>query len=181
MNKNDLIIYEFNQLDISDLSEEQQVELAQDIISNVNIRQLENKIHECILNLSGVGGPCLGADTVYIALDNQKRLEFVHQLLYFLDIFKADVSHLKRAKKDYIDGEQIYSFLHYTKELINTVYEYGNFKKEDIETQIRQLEESKNKNILSYFNNVHVVKELPNTENSKIEELDTLQIYKESN
>lgn len=163
MNKNDLIIYEFHQLDILDLTEEQQLQLAQDLISDVNISQLEDKIHECILKLSSVGGPSFGADAVYIALDNQKRLELVHQLLYYLDIFKSDVKHLKKEfkKYNYIDGEKIYGFLYYTKDLINTIYDYSEYRKEDIETQLKQLEEQNN--ILSYFKTVNVVQELPET------------------
>lgn len=173
MNKNDLIIYEFHQLDILDLTEEQQLQLAQDLIRNVNISQLEDKIHECILKLSSVGGPSFGADVVYIALDNQKRLELVHQLLYYLDIFKADVKHLKKEfkKEHYIDGEKIYGFLHYTKDLINTIYDYSEYRKEDIEIQLKQLEEQKN--ILSYFKTVNVVQELPVSEKIDIEDLDT--------
>lgn len=173
MNKNDLIIYEFHQLDILDLTGEQQLQLTQDLISNVNIKQLEEKIHECILKLSGVGGPSFGADAVYIALDNQKRLELVHQLLYYLNIFRADVKHLKKEFRNYnyIDGEKIYDFLHYTKNLINTIYDYSEYRKKDIETQLMQLEGQKN--ILSYFNTVNVVQEIPESDKPDIEDLDT--------
>lgn len=145
MKSNDIIIYKFHQLDIFDMSEEEQQQLTQILLDNANLRQLEDKIHECILNLSGIGGPSFGANATYIALDNQKRLELVHQLLYYLNIFKMDIKYLKREynKNNYIDGEKIYSFLHYTKDLIDTIYDYGTYRKEDIETQIRQINEWK--------------------------------------
>lgn len=80
------------------------------------------------------------ADTQYIALDNQKRLELVYMLLYNLDIFKADIKYMKKHIDDYsMDSERIYSFLYYTKELIDTIYDYGEYRKEDLKTQLKQL------------------------------------------
>lgn len=170
MNKNDLIIYEFNKIDILDLSEEQQLQLANEIVSNVNIKQLEEQIHDCILNLTGVGGPNWLSDAVYLALDNQKRLELVHQLLYYLDIFKSDVKYLRRIKDKYIESEKVYSFLLYTKDLIRTILDYGSYSKEDYETQIKQLEEAKKRNILSYYSGNKVIED-KKTDNTKSKSL----------
>lgn len=145
MTKNDLIICEMKQLDIFELSYEEQLNLSEQLINNVNIKQLENKIHEIILKLSGVGGPCFGADIDYIALDNQKRLELIHQLLYFLDIFKSDVKYFKSEfkKTSYynIDSEKIYGFLSYTKDLINSIFDYGNYQRDEIQKELKLLEE----------------------------------------
>lgn len=38
MKKNDLIIYEFRQLELTDLTEKQQEQLAKELIENVNIK-----------------------------------------------------------------------------------------------------------------------------------------------
>lgn len=142
MNKNDLVIYEFKDIDIDDLTEEQRMITANYLVSNVNIRKLEDEIHKCILNLSGVGGPSFGADISWLALDNQKRLELVHQLLYYLDIFKSDIKYLKKnLNKTYIDDEQIYSFLYYAKDLIRTILQYGQFKQDSIKEQLKQIED----------------------------------------
>ena len=141
--KNDMIIYEVNQLDITDLTDEQLNYVTDVITDNINIKELEDKIHECILNLTGVGGPNFGADATYIALDNQKRLELVHQLLYYLDIVKGYTQNFKKHKRKntYIDSEQRISFL--VKDFVNTIWNYGEYKEFDKQEQIRQLEEAK--------------------------------------
>ena len=58
MNK-DMIIYEVNNIDLYDLNSNQLRELKNEIINNVNISKLEEKINQVILKLSGVGEPFL--------------------------------------------------------------------------------------------------------------------------
>lgn len=139
--KNDLIIYGMSGMEIYDLTPEQTVDLSLELIKNMNMNKLEEQLHEVILKLSGVGGPSFGADVVYIALDNQKRLELIHQLLYYFDIIKAKSKYIKRHLDDYDLDDICLNYLWNTKQLVDNIYEYGKYKKEDLETQIRQLHE----------------------------------------
>ena len=82
MNKNELILYKLNKLEISELTDEEQNELAKLLVDEVNIKKLEEQIKDLILWLSSAAPPSFGADARYIALDNQKRLEIIHKLLY---------------------------------------------------------------------------------------------------
>ena len=116
MKKNELILYSCKDLDLNALSDAQIYELTFNLLQSVNIKNLEEKIHEVILKLSGVAGPCFEADAVTIALDNQERLELIHQLIYHLDIFKSNFKYLKSQLKNkemiqFIDGEQLYGLL----------------------------------------------------------------------
>lgn len=140
MKNNDMIIYNMNNIEIYDLSSEQAIFLKDTIIKNVNIKQLEEKIHEIILKLTGVGAPSFGADAVYIALDNQKRLELTYKLLYNLDIFKSFCKNFKSNKHNCnFESDYIYSFLIYTKDLVNIIYDYGEYRKLDLEEQKKQV------------------------------------------
>lgn len=139
--KNDLIIYGMNGMEIYGLTAEQIVDLSLELIKNMNMNKLEEQIHEVILKLSGVGGPSFGADTVYIALDDQKRLELIHQLLYYFDIIKAKSKYIKKHLNDYDLDDICFDYLWNTKQLVDNIFEYGKYKKEDLETQIKQLYE----------------------------------------
>ena len=139
MNK-DMIIYEVNNIDLYDLNSNQLRELKNEIINNVNISKLEEKINQVILKLSGVGEPSFGADIKYIALDNQKRLNLIYMLSYNFNLFKADVKYLKRHKNDpSIDDEKIFMFLLKTKDIINTILDYGEFTLKEQEEQLKYL------------------------------------------
>lgn len=140
MKNNDMIIYNLNNIEIYDLSSEQAIFLKDIIVKNVNIKQLEEKIHEVILKLTGVGAPSFGADAVYIALDNQKRLELTYNLLYNLDMFKSFRKNFKSNKYNCsFEIDYIYSFLIYTKKLVDTIYDYGEYHKLDLEEQKKQV------------------------------------------
>ena len=98
MNKKDLILYQINELSICDLTEEQVENVVTNILDNVSIGKLEEKVQEVILKLSGVGEPSLFADIEFIALDNQKRLKLIYTLTYNFNIFKANYKNLKKKQ-----------------------------------------------------------------------------------
>ena len=149
MKRNEMIIYEVKNLDLYNLENEQLEQITNDILTNVNISKLEEKINQVILKLSGVGEPSFGADIKYIALDNQKRLNLIYMLSYNFNLFKFDVRYLKRHKNDSsIDSEKLSSFLFKTKDIINTILDYGEFTLKEQEEQTKYLNEI-NKKLLN--------------------------------
>lgn len=137
MNKKDLILYQINELSICDLTEEQVENVVTNILDNVSIGKLEEKVQEVILKLSGVGEPSLFADIEFIALDNQKRLNLIHSLTYNLNIFKANYKNLKKNKYSCReDNDRVFNFLINTQEIIKVIIEYAEFNyKEKLENQ----------------------------------------------
>lgn len=149
MKRNEMVIYEVKNLDLYNLENEQLEQITGDILTNVNISKLEEKINQVILKLSGVGEPSFGADIKYIALDNQKRLNLIYMLSYNFNLFKSDVRYLKRHKNDSsIDSEKLSSFLFKTKDIINTILDYGEFTLKEQEEQTKYLNEI-NKKLLN--------------------------------
>lgn len=143
---NDLIIKEINNVDLCDLTGEQLIELKQYIVSNINVNKLGESITKACLNLSQVGPPSFMADAVYIALDNQKRLDIIYSLMNNFDLFKNDVKNFKKNKSNCNDNtEYIYNFLDRTKDLVKSIIEFGEFKQEEYEENMKQLEENKRK------------------------------------
>ena len=141
MNK-DMIIYEVNNVDLYDLNSNQLKELKNEIINNINISKLERKINEVTLKLSGVAGPSLDADIKYIALDNQERLNLIYMLNYNLNCFKSDVKYLRKYKGDIsIDDEKIFMFLLKTKDMVETIINYGEFTVKEKQEQQKYLEQ----------------------------------------
>lgn len=149
MKRNEMVIYEVKNLDLYNLEHEQLEQITNDILTNVNMSKLEEKINQVILKLSGVGEPSFGADIKYIALDNQKRLNLIYMLSYNFNLFKADVKYLKRHKNDTsIDSEKLLSFLFKTKDIINTILDYGEFTLKEQEEQLKYLNDV-NKRLLN--------------------------------
>lgn len=149
MKRNEMVIYEVKNLDLYNLEHEQLEQITDDILTNVNMSKLEEKINQVILKLSGVGEPSFGADIKYIALDNQKRLNLIYMLSYNFNLFKADVKYLKRHKNDTsIDSEKLLSFLFKTKDIINTILDYGEFTLKEQEEQLKYLNDI-NKRLLN--------------------------------
>ena len=141
MNK-DMIIYEVNNVDLYDLNSNQLKELKNEIINNINISKLERKINEVTLKLSGVAGPSLDGDIKYIALDNQERLNLIYMLNYNLNCFKSDVKYLRKYKDDIsIDDEKIFMFLLKTKDMVETIINYGEFTVKEKQEQQKYLEQ----------------------------------------
>ena len=140
MKRNEMVIYEVKNLDLYNLEHDQLEQITNDILTNVNMSKLEEKINQVILKLSGVGEPSFGADIKYIALDNQKRLNLIYMLSYNFNLFKADVKYLKRHKNDTsIDSEKLLSFLFKTKDIISTILDYGEFTLKEQEEQLKYL------------------------------------------
>ena len=141
MNK-DMIIYEVNNVDLYDLNSNQLKELKNEIINNINISKLERKINEVTLKLSGVAGPSFDADIKYIALDNQERLNLIYMLNYNLNCFKSDVKYLRKHKDDIsIDDEKIFMFLLKTKDMVETIINYGENTIKEKQEQQKYLEQ----------------------------------------
>lgn len=141
-----MILYEINKLDLCDLTEEQIQILTTNILNTVNIKQLEERVHEVILKLSGVGEPTWNADLNIIALDNQKRLSLIYMLLNNMDLFKSDVKNLKLNKLECRDDfEKVYGFLLRTKDMIKSIIDYGEFSAKEIAEQQKYLADINNK------------------------------------
>lgn len=137
MNKQELILYQMSKLSIYDLTEEQVENVVINILDNVSIGKLEEKVQEVILKLSGVGEPSLFADIEFIALDNQKRLKLIYTLTYNFNIFKANYKNLKKNKYSCReDNDRVFNFLINTQEIIKVIIEYAEFNyNEKLENQ----------------------------------------------
>jgi endo-1,4-beta-D-glucanase Y len=141
---NDLIIRKINNIDIYDLEDEQIFELKDTIVKNVNLKQLRESVNKAVLNLSGVGDPTWNADLNFIALDNQKRLNIVYMLISNLEMFEISVSNIKKNKYGCaMDSEQSLRFLGITKDLVDTVIKFGEFKIDEAYQNKLELEENK--------------------------------------
>lgn len=141
---NDLIIRKINNIDIYDLEDEQIFELKDTIVKNVNLKQLRESVNKAVLNLSGVGDPTWNADLNFIALDNQKRLNIVYMLISNLEMFEISVSNIKKNKYGCaMDSEQSLRFLGITKDLVDTIIKFGEFKMDEAYQNKLELEENK--------------------------------------
>lgn len=141
---NDLIIRKINNIDIYDLEEEQIFELKDTIVKNVNLKQLRESVNKAVLNLSGVGDPTWNADLNFIALDNQKRLNIIYMLISNLEMFEISVSNIKKNRYGCaVDSEQSLRFLGITKDLVDTIIKFGEFKIDEAYQSKLELEENK--------------------------------------
>jgi len=131
-------------IELSDLEEEQIVALQQNIISNVNLNKMREQVELACRNLSQVTPPSFMADVKYIALDNQKRLELIFKLLDSFTMFEKDVKLFRRNKNNCNSNyEYIFSFLLRTQDMINAVIEHSDFKIKEWEENNRQVQEIK--------------------------------------
>lgn len=143
---NELIIRKMNEISISDLTPEELIQLKDQVIDNVNIKQLKEAVNKACINLSNVGEPTWNADIEFIADDNQKRLNIICLLLQNLNLFESYTSNMKKNKYGCADDiEKVYSYISTTKELIDTVVKYGEFKQQEYIDTIKQIEENNKK------------------------------------
>ena len=141
---NELILKQMQNIELSDLEEEQIVALQQNIISNVNLNKMREQVELACRNLSQVTPPSFMADVKYIALDNQKRLELIFKLLDSFTMFEKDVKLFRRNKNNCNSNyEYIFSFLLRTQDMINAVIEHSDFKIKEWEENNRQVQEIK--------------------------------------
>ncbi len=137
---NELIIKNINNIDIDLLSTEDLVELKDCVVNTINLSKLNEDIAKACMNLSQVGPPSFMADVVYIAMDNQKRLDIIYMLMNNFNLFKNDVKNFKRNKNDCNDNiEYVYSFLGRTQSLIKSIIDFGDFKKNEYEENQKQV------------------------------------------
>jgi hypothetical protein len=141
---NELILKQMQNIELSDLEEEQIVALQQNIISNVNLNKMREQVESACRNLSQVTQPRIGADLKYIALDNQERLELIFKLLDSYNRFERDVRSFRRNKYNCNSNyEHIYNFLLITQDMINAVLKHSDFKIKEWEENNRQVQEIK--------------------------------------
>ena len=135
--KFELILKNTNELSIYGLTDKQIEDVTWNILDNVSISKLEEKVQEVILKLSGVGEPSFGADIKFIALDNQKRLNLIYNLTYNFNIFKANYKNLKKNKyRCREDSDKVFNFLINTQDIIKVIIEYAEFNyNEKLENQ----------------------------------------------
>lgn len=123
-------------------------ELSKYISDNINLKALERAITKATLNLSGVGGPSFMSDAKWLALDNQKRLELVYMLTNNFQLLKTDLSNFRRNKSNLQENtEGLFGFILNTKDLLETIQKYKEFKVEEAIDNQKQLMENK-KNLL---------------------------------
>lgn len=121
-------------------------ELSKYISDNINLKALERAITKATLNLSGVGGPSFMADAKWLALDNQKRLELVYMLTNNFQLLKSDLNNFRRNKSNLRENtEGLFGFILNTKDLLETIQKYQEFKVEEAIDNQKQLMESKKK------------------------------------
>ena len=143
---NDLIIKEINSVDLDNMTGEQLNELKEYIVSNINISKLNEAITKSCLNLSQVAPPSFMADAVWLALDNQKRLDIIYKLMNNFNFIKDDVKNFRKNKNNCNDNiDYVYSFLSRTKDLVESIIEFGEFKHEECKENIKQLKENERK------------------------------------
>lgn len=138
MKGNELILQTFQEIDLYSMSEQMIIDTKDQLLQNVNISNLEKEVKKAILKLSRVGPPSFGADAVYIALDNQARLDIIYQLLDTFELFKTQTKNLKRNKNNCNTNnfEYVFDYLSRTQELFKSIYSYAEFQhKEHIENQ----------------------------------------------
>lgn len=141
---NELILKQMQNIELSDLKEEQIIALQQNIISNVNLNKMREQVETACRNLSQVGPPCFGADAVFIAKDNQERLELIFKLLDRFNKFEKDVKCFRRNKCNCNNNyEHIFNFLLNTQDLVNAVLDHSDFKIKEWEENNRQVQEIK--------------------------------------
>lgn len=143
MNKQDLIIYEMKELSLYDLEEEQVMTVANNVVTSININKLRKNINGACLKLSGVAPPSFLADAKWIALDNQKRLEIIYKMLDSFEKFEADIKNLRGKRKAWLQDKNdnfdyIFQFLLNTKDLISSIYDYGDFRAKEVEEDKKQ-------------------------------------------
>jgi len=141
---NELILKQMQNIELSDLEEEQIITLQQNIISNVNLNKMREQVELACKNLSQVTPPNFGADLRYIALDNQERLELILKLLDSFTMFEKDVKLFRRNKNNCNNNyDYIFSFLLRTQDLVNAVLDHSDFKIKEWEENNRQVQEIK--------------------------------------
>lgn len=146
-NKNSqLPLQEFMNIDLYELNVDQIFELRDLLMNNVKMDKLEEAITKVSMNLSGVAGPSFMADAVWLALDNQKRLEIIWKLLDGYTQFRSYTRNFKRNKQNCLNNdESSLTYLFKFKDLVNGIIEYSEFKIKEQQENLKLVEENKKK------------------------------------
>lgn len=142
---NELIIRKVSELDLTGVIDDEVLfEIKDTIVDNINMKKLREAVTSACMNLSQVGEPTWYADMNVIAMDNQQRLNIVFHLLRNLDIFEKDVVNMKKNKYGCaLDSEKVLGFVSNTKDLVDAVLQYGEFKQKEYIENMQLLEENK--------------------------------------
>ena len=134
--ENNLLAFIENK-DLATMDTPQLLEISQQISNSISLTKLRRSIDNAIKVLSGVGDPSFGADLEFIALDNQQRLNLIWMLLDRYNKIEANIKNFKKNKQNCKDNSDfLYKFIEETKEILETVTKYGQFRyKEKIEDQ----------------------------------------------
>lgn len=134
--ENNLLAFIENK-DLTTMDTPQLLEISQQISNSISLTKLRRSIDNAIKILSGVGDPSFGADLEFIALDNQQRLNLIWMLLDRYNKIEANIKNFKKNKQNCKDNSDfLYKFIEETKEILETVTKYGQFRyKEKIEDQ----------------------------------------------
>lgn len=140
MKKQDMILYEMKNLDICELEKEQLEFVVDTLIDNIKLSDLEKKIHEVTLQLSHVGPAKFGAEMKPLFLEDETRLNLIYMLNSSFDNFKASFKYMKKHRLDYdTDSEQLVSLIMRLKDVVDTIYNYGEFTLEQKQEQEKYL------------------------------------------
>lgn len=140
MKNNQLILSKLHQINIYDLDGDETKQLAVNILDKINLSQLKKDVTNTCLKLTGVGAPSFGANAKEIALDNQKRLELTFLLLNNFDLLESYIKNLRRNKNSCRENDDyIFGFVSKTKDLIETIIDYGDFRLNEIQENEKQL------------------------------------------
>lgn len=136
MKKQDMILYEMKNLDVCELEKEQLEFVVDNIIDNVKISDLEKKIHEVTLQLAHIGPAKFGVEMKPLFMEDETRLNLIYMLNSNFDNFKASYKYMKRHRFDYdIDSEQLLNLIMRLKDVVDTIYNYGEFTLEQRQEQ----------------------------------------------
>jgi len=131
------LIASLSELKLYELSEEQINTSTTFIIENISRKKLRKAVLDAIEDLSGVAAPNSVANPAWIALDNQRRLELIYQLLSNFRFIEKDIRILK-TKRNSVDPDFEYRFLSTLQNLCRGVVTYAKLKSTELEDSLYQ-------------------------------------------
>lgn len=141
-NENLQILQAVKSVDIMELDEDTVKALSVAITSNANLNKMREQVEYACRDLSQVGPPSFGADVVFLAKDNQERLELIFKLLNSFNNFESIIKCLRKNKNNCRDNyDQLISLLFTTQDLANAVLDHSDFKIKELEENNRYVNE----------------------------------------
>lgn len=140
--KNNSLLIKLSQInDLDNLEENQIYEITETISKSINLSALKRSINNVCMRLSQVRQPCFGADVKYLALDNQKRLDLIFNLLDSCTKIETDVNNFRRNKLNCRENiEYLYNFILNTIDTLKAIEKYQTFKIQEHKENMTYLE-----------------------------------------